>query len=153
MRARSSNGHRPGTIPERYAGGIGEEGVDELRDFVNEGGTLVTFNNASLFAIDQFKLPVTNALAGLNPNQFFCSGCLLKVHIEDSKNPLTAGLSPDPIVMFERGPAFDTKPDFKGTVLARYPRDRSPLRAAISPAPIAWKEKSRRSMQITEKAT
>ena len=41
------NGHRPGTIPERYAGGIGEEGVQELRDFVNDGGTLVTFNNAS----------------------------------------------------------------------------------------------------------
>ena len=31
------------------------------------------------------------------------------------------------MVMFERGPAFDTKPDFKGTVLARYKRDRSPL--------------------------
>ena len=59
------DGHRPGTIPERYAGGIGDEGVQELRDFVNDGGTLITFNNASMFAINQFKLPVTNALAGL----------------------------------------------------------------------------------------
>ena len=29
--------------------------------------------------------------------------------------------------MFERGPAFNTKSNFKGTVLARYPRERSPL--------------------------
>jgi hypothetical protein len=128
-------GVRPGSIPQRYAGGIGEEGVNELRDFVNDGGTLVTFNNASLFAINQFKLPVENALAGLNPNQFFCSGCLVTVHIEDEKSPATAGLSADTIVMFERGPAFNTKTDFKGKVLARYPRERSPLASGYLAGP------------------
>jgi ribosomal protein S18 acetylase RimI-like enzyme len=121
------DGRRPGTVPERYAGGIGEEGTEELRDFVNDGGTLVTFNNASLFAVNQFKLPVTNVLAGVPAAQFSCSGCLVTVHIEDTKNRLTAGLSPDTIVMFEGGPAFDTKTEFKGAVLARYPRERSPL--------------------------
>jgi len=121
------DGRRAGTAPERYAGGIGDEGAQELRDFVNDGGTLVTFNNASLFAIDQFKLPVTNALAGATAAQFSCSGCLVTVQIEDAKNRLTAGLAPDTVVMFESGPAFDTKADFKGAVLARYPRERSPL--------------------------
>ncbi len=29
----------------------------------------------------------------------------------------------NPIVMFERGPAFDTRPGFRGNVLASYPRD------------------------------
>ena len=29
--------------------------------------------------------------------------------------------------MFERGPAFETKTEFKGSVLARYPKERSPL--------------------------
>jgi len=129
------NGHRPGTIPERYAGGLGAEGVQALVDFVNDGGTLIAFNNASMFAINQFKLPVTNALAGLSAAQFFCSGALLKVHIEDAKNPLTAGLLPDTTVMFERGPAFDTRPDFKGTVLARYNRDRSPLESGYLAGP------------------
>jgi hypothetical protein len=129
------DGHRPGTIPERYAGGLGEEGVQELRDFASDGGTLVTFNNASMFAVNQFKLPVDNVLAGLRPDQFFCSGCLVTVHIEDSKNRLTAGLSSDTTVMFERGPAFDTKTGFKGTVLARYPRERSPLRSGYLAGP------------------
>jgi hypothetical protein len=129
------DGYRPGTIPQRYAGGLGEEGVQELRDFVTAGGTLVTFNNASLFAINQFKLPVTNALADLRAGQFFCSGCLVTVHIEDEKNPLTAGLAANTIVMFERGPAFDTKTDFKGKVLARYPKERSPLASGYLAGP------------------
>jgi hypothetical protein len=129
------DGFRPGTIPERYAGGIGDDGAQELRDFVNEGGTLITFNNASMFAINQFKLPVENALAGARPDQFFCSGCLLTVRIEDAKNPLTAGLMPDTTVMFERGPAFNIKADFKGSVLARYPRERSPLMSGYLAGP------------------
>ena len=128
-------GYREGAVPERYVGGVGEQGMDELRDFVNQGGAIVAFNNASLWAIEQFDLPVTNAVAGLNPSQFFCSGCLVKIHLEDSKNPLVAGLSEDPIVMFERGPAFDTKPDFKGAVLARYPRERSPLESGYLAGP------------------
>jgi hypothetical protein len=129
------DGFRSGTIPQRYAGGIGEEGVQQLNDFVTDGGTLITFNNASMFAVNQFKLPVTNALAGVNANQFFCSGCLVQIHIEDSKNALTAGIEPDTIVMFERGPAFDTKTDFKGTVLARYPKERSPLKSGYLSGP------------------
>jgi len=129
------DGQRPGTIPERYAGGLGEEGVQELRDFTADGGTLITFNNASMFAVNQFKLPVENALANLRPDQFFCSGCLVTVHIEDAKNGLTAGMTADTTVMFERGPAFDTKTGFKGTVLARYPRERSPLRSGYLAGP------------------
>jgi hypothetical protein len=134
-------GFRPGTIPERYAGGIGEEGVDALKDFVSEGGTLVAFNNATMFAIDQFSLPVTNALAGVNATDFFCSGCLLSIHVEDQKNSLATGMLPDPAVMFERSPAFDTKPEFKGSVLARYPKERNPLLsgALIGPAKIQGK--------------
>jgi hypothetical protein len=129
------DGYRSGTIPQRYAGGLGDEGVQELRDFVSEGGTLVTFNTASIFAINQFKLPVDNVLNGVPANQFLCSGCLLNVHIEDEKNPLTAGLATDTIVMFERGPAFETKTDFKGKVLARYPKERSPLASGYLAGP------------------
>jgi hypothetical protein len=121
------DGNRPGTIPERYAGGVGEDGAQELRDFVTAGGTLIAFNNASTFAINQLQLPVENGLAGVSQAQFLCSGCLVGVHIEDAKNPLTAGLQADTAVMFERGPAFNTKTGFKGSVLARYPKERSPL--------------------------
>jgi Zinc carboxypeptidase len=121
------DGYLPGTIPGEYSGGVGAPGAEALRNFVREGGTLITFNNATLFAIEQFHLPVTNVLANLNPDQFYCSGSLLRVEMRDPAHPVAAGMPRDPIVMFERGPAFDTRTGFRGNVLATYPRDENPL--------------------------
>jgi Zinc carboxypeptidase len=120
-------GYAPGTIPGEYAGGIGEPGAEALRNFVREGGTLIAFNSATLFAIEQFHLPVTNLLGTLTPEQFYCSGSLLRVELRDTAHAAVQGLPREPIVMFERGPAFETKSGFRGAVLAAYPRDRNPL--------------------------
>ncbi len=120
-------GFAPGTIPGEYAGGIGEIGVEALREFTNRGGTLITFNNASLWAIGSLGLPVTNALEGLKNDQFFCSGSLLKVELRDLNQPALWGMPREPIVMFERGPAFEPKGGFQGSVLASYPKERNPL--------------------------
>ena len=120
-------GYAAGTIPGEYAGGIGEPGAEALRNFVREGGTLIAFNNATLFAIEQFHLPVTNLLGSLTPEQFYCSGSLLRVELRDTAHAAVQGLPREPIVMFERGPAFETKAGFRGAVLAAYPRDRNPL--------------------------
>jgi hypothetical protein len=121
------DGMRPGTVPGQYAGGIGEQGADELRSFVTAGGTLVVLGNASAFAIEQFNLPVINVLAGLNQTQFFCSGSLLRVEIADRNHPVVAGLAANPAVMFERNEVFETRPAFRGKVLASYIKDRNPL--------------------------
>jgi len=120
-------GFGPGSVPGEYAGGIGEFGVIALREFVLAGGTLITFNDAALFAVDHLGLPVKNVLAGLKNEDFFCSGCLLRVEVQDLAHTAVAGLPHDPIVMFERGPAFETKDGFHGRVLAAYPKDQSPL--------------------------
>jgi hypothetical protein len=120
-------GFAPGTIPGEYAGGVGEAGAEALRAFVRAGGTLVAFNNASLMVIDTFVLPVSNILAGLKNDQFFCSGSLLRVELRDPAHPALWGMPREPVVMFERGPAFETKSGFRGTVLATYPRERNPL--------------------------
>jgi hypothetical protein len=121
------DGAREGTVPGQYAGGIGDEGAQALRDFVDGGGTLVTMGNSATFAIEQFNLPIANALAGLSQSQFFCSGSLLRVEIADAKHPLAAGLPAMPAVMFERNQAFDTRSGFRGRVLASYVKDRNPL--------------------------
>ncbi len=71
-------------------------GAQALRDFVTEGGTLVTLGNAALFAIEQFNLPVTNVVAGLRQDQFFCSGSLLRTEIKEPTHPVVAGLPPSP---------------------------------------------------------
>ena len=121
------DGFAPGSIPGEYVGGIGPTGVEALREFVRDGGTLIAFNNASLFAIDQLHLPVANVLSGVTPEQFYCSGSLLRVELRDSAHPALAGLPREPIVMFERGPAFDTRQGFRGAVLASYSRENNPL--------------------------
>jgi len=120
-------GHAPGSIPGEYAGGVGATGVDALRSFVNGGGTLIAFNNASLMAIDELHLPVSNILGGLSNDQFYCSGSLLRVELRDLAHPALWGMPREPIVMFEGGPAFEQKSGFRGAVLASYPRDRNPL--------------------------
>ncbi len=122
-----SEGFQPGTVPGQYAGGLGETGIESLRDFVSEGGTLIALNASSQFVIDKFTLPVTNVLAGLKDEQFFCFGTLLKVELTDATHPVVMGLPPEPIVVFERGPAFEPKAAFKGKVLAKYSKDRNPL--------------------------
>jgi hypothetical protein len=121
------NGFAAGTLPGEYVGGLGITGSASLREFVQAGGVLVAFNNASIFAIEQLGLPVTNVLAGLKEDQFYCSGSLLQLDLKDMTNPAVWGLPREPIVMFELGPAFDTKEGFRGKVLATYPKERDPL--------------------------
>src|SRR5262249_44356748 len=86
------NGFQPGTIAGEFAGGLRGAGASALREFVQSGGTLITFNNASLFAIAQFGLPVTNVLAELKPDQFYCSGSLLQVELKDQHHPAVCGM-------------------------------------------------------------
>jgi hypothetical protein len=121
------DGYAVGSIRGEYAGGLGATGVEALRTFVTNGGTLITFNNASMMAIDEFKLPVANILTGLTNEQFYCSGSLLRVELRDGPHPALWGLPHEPVVMFERGPAFEPKSGFRGVTLASYPKDRSPL--------------------------
>jgi len=117
-------------VPAPYAGGIGDDGAAALKKFVADGGTLVALNNASDAVIDLFDLPVTNVLKDVKSDQFFCSGALLQVSLNGTASA-TAGLPQDPIVMFERGPAFAPKQGFKGQILASYAAQGNPLRSGV----------------------
>ena len=134
-------GFAPGSIPGEYAGGIGETGVEALRTFVRGGGTLIAFNNASLFAIQELNLPVTNIVGGLKPEEFYCSGSLLKVELSETPHIALGGMERNPVVMFERGPVFEQKPAFRGVVLATYPKENNPLASGylLGPARIQGK--------------
>jgi hypothetical protein len=81
--------------------------------------------------IDLLGLPVTNILDGVKSDEFFCSGALVRVELKDRSRPGVYGLPEDPIVMFERGPAFLPKAGFKGAVLAAYPKGVDPLVSGV----------------------
>lgn len=121
------SGFGPGIVPGEFAGGLGPTGAAALRDFVQAGGVLIAFNNASLYAIEDLGLPVKNVLAGLKPDEFFCSGSLLRVEIQDETHSAVWGLPREPVVMFERGPALEPLDGFVGRVLAAYPKNQTPL--------------------------
>ncbi|HUR36114.1 MAG TPA: M14 metallopeptidase family protein [Vicinamibacterales bacterium] len=101
-------GHRPGTIAPEYAGGIGEAGVQNLREFVDGGGTLVALDAAVEFAARQFALPVTNVLADIRPQDFYVPGSLLKV-VLDTDNPIAYGMPREAAVFFAENAAFEIK--------------------------------------------
>ena len=120
------DGYAKGVIPPRYAGGIGPEGVRELDAFVRGGGTLVTINGSSMFAVDQLHLPVENVVKDLKRDDFFVSGAILELLVDPS-HPVMSGMPEHAKVMVGRSPVFTTKDGFEGHVLAKYADAGSPL--------------------------
>ena len=72
------NGYAKGSMPDEYTGGVGKEGVENLRKFVEAGGTLVFLNRASDFAIEQFNLPIKDVTKGLARKDFYIPGSILR---------------------------------------------------------------------------
>lgn len=110
----------PDVYPEPYPGGIGTAGVQALKSFVENGGTLVTFNDASLFAIETFNLPIRDAVADMDAQEFYAPGTLFAVEL-DTNNPLTRNMPETTAAWFQRSPAFDVTPSTDLRVVARYP--------------------------------
>ncbi|MDE3154332.1 MAG: hypothetical protein KGN76_04480 [Acidobacteriota bacterium] len=111
------------SIRPEYRGGIGDKGVDALRDFVAHGGTLVTLGQASDFAIKEFPIPVRNVKDGLNRNQHFAPGTILHVEV-DTTNPIGYGVAPETWGFYINSPFFEVRKGFspvKTDVIARYP--------------------------------
>ncbi len=116
-------GHKTGTIPPQYAGGLGNKGINNIKSFVEDGGTLVLLNYSSLFAIDQLGLPLDNVLKELKTAEFICSGSLLKMNF-DPKHPVAYGMPEVSAAVYARSPAFNIYPSFEQekapVVIAKY---------------------------------
>src|SRR5207237_8864094 len=105
-RAAILNGHRKGTMPDEYTGGLGEQGVKALREFVEGGGTLVCLNRASDFAIEQFKLPVRDVVDGLPRTDYYVPGSILRIEL-DTNDPIATGMPKETIAWAENSPVFE----------------------------------------------
>jgi len=101
-------GGDPSTIPPEYRSGFGQAGIDALEAFVESGGTLVTFAQAGDLPIDEFGLPVRNAVAGMWGNEFWSPGSTLKVKVNAS-NPYAFGMPEDALALFlAQGQVYET---------------------------------------------
>ena len=99
-------GGRGGNTPPEYRTGLGTEGVNAIRDFVQKGGTLVTLNAATAFPVDRLGIGVRNVLAGKTTKEFWCPGSTLKVTF-DNTNPLAYGMPSRGLALYLDSPAFE----------------------------------------------
>ncbi len=99
-------GGRGGNTPPEYRTGLGTEGVNAIRDFVQKGGTLVTLNAATAFPVDRLGIGVRNVLAGKTTKEFWCPGSTLKVTF-DNTNPLAYGMPSHGLALYLGSPAFE----------------------------------------------
>jgi hypothetical protein len=106
--------------PPEYVGGLGQLGIDALREFVEAGGTLVAIDSACEVAIKQLYLPVRNVVEGLSEEEFYCPGSLLRVLV-DPKHPLGFGLRRNEVALFMKSPVFELGSGSGGTVVGSYP--------------------------------
>ena len=108
--------------PAPYPGGLGPDGIQALRQFVTDGGTLVALNDASRFVIQALLLPVRNVLEGVPPEDFYAPGSIFRIAIDQS-HPIARGMDAESAAWFEDGPAFDVLDSTQVRVVARYPDD------------------------------
>jgi hypothetical protein len=92
----------PEAYPPEYRSGFGQEGVDALEAFVENGGTLLTFAQAGDLPIQKFGLPVRNVLDGLSSTEFWSPGSTLKVQF-DTEHPVAYGMPSQGLATFLAG--------------------------------------------------
>src|SRR5262249_51998761 len=121
-----------GLSKDRYAadisGGIGPAGIKSLKDFIDDGGTVITLNGASEFAIENLGVPVKNVLRGVASRDFYCPGSILEIEFEPGIKLAhgVAGLEGGPpdgkaMAWFENGPALEPAGP-EARVIARFGR-------------------------------
>jgi hypothetical protein len=99
-------GNPSGTMPDEFVGGVGAEGTAQLKRFVEGGGTLIAFDEATDLPMDHFGIPVRNAVADLSPQDFFIPGSLIRTDV-DVSHPLAAGMQSTVAGAFSQSRAFD----------------------------------------------
>lgn len=120
------NGAAVGSVPPRYAGGIGPEGVRELDAFVRGGGTVVALNGASNFAIERFHLPVRNVIQDVPRIDYFAGGAIIEL-LTDPSHPVMSGMPETAKAFVANSPVFTTEEGFEGHILAKYRENGTPL--------------------------
>jgi hypothetical protein len=110
-------------IRPEHRGGMGQEGVQALEDFVRSGGVLIALAESSLLPVEEFPLPLKNALKDLRPGQFSCPGSILRVFV-DNTAPVAWGMPEEASAVFYNDVAFEPAAalgDVSVRTIARYP--------------------------------
>lgn len=92
--------------PPEFAGGIGDQGVENLKKYVGQGGRLICFDDSCEMVIKRFGLPIRNVLAGLKRNEFYNPGSIVRLKV-NTNDPLAKGMNEDTAAYFITSSAFE----------------------------------------------
>ena len=109
----------PGQTPPDYQSGFGREGVEALNAFVESGGTLLTFAQAGQLVLDEFDVPVRDAVAGKWGDEFWAPGSTLRVAV-DTSSPLAYGMPEEALAAYlAGGQVYETVPGVRSADVRR----------------------------------
>ncbi len=129
------DGNSPAESPPRYAGGLGTAGIEAIREFVTNGGTLVLLDHASELATESLGVPVKRIVvprrltdetrsraagAGESTEPLYAPGSILRVLV-DTTNAVAFGMPDTAAVYFTNSVTFDVTAASQVRVIARYP--------------------------------
>lgn len=110
-------------VPPEYKSGIGSEGLDSLKQFVEAGGRLVALDSSCTIAIDALGLNVRNVVSQTDFKSFYCHGSTLRARI-DTRHPLGYGMPECALVVYMDSPTFEiveTQNAHNYEIIAEYP--------------------------------
>lgn len=97
------NGNR--NYPEPYSEAAGTRGVANLKDFVFQGGLVLSWGSSSITVAQLLDLPVRDKAVELERNKFFAPGSVVLVEL-DTSHPVNYGMQRKTAVQIRRGPLF-----------------------------------------------
>lgn len=120
------DGVQPGSVPEevwygpiqtdRRTGGMGEEGIAALKEFVKQGGVLITNNASSELPI---RYDFVKGISLLAAKDYNAPGPLVKIR-PNLTSPITYGADPYEYIYNDRSPVFIAP---ESSVVASYPEN------------------------------
>jgi hypothetical protein len=132
------NGHPPGRLPERYSGGLGLDGGEEIDAFVRNGGTLVALDDAADYAIQLLDLPVQRSperpFTDGGSDHFYAPGTIFQAALTPG-DPLTSGMDAE-VAVYVRGRSVLTV-EGDTDILGRFAEDPWRSGYALNPSDLA----------------
>lgn len=128
----------PANIPAEFKGQFGrmstDKSIPKLREFVQNGGTIVAIGNSATNIAAGLQLPVENHLtengAALPRTKFYIPGSVLSVKV-DNTQPIGFGIPDHVDAFFDASPVFKLGPDAasKGVKAIAWFDSKTPLRS------------------------
>ena len=123
------NGMSDAQVPPPYAGGLGADGIAELKRFAEQGGHLVLVDGATELAPSALGIDVKLVTAGggggnrnsaADAEQIYAPGSILRVLV-DASHPVGRGMRDSSAIYFVNSTSLELPAGSPARVIARYP--------------------------------